>query len=273
LKAGLDKDGKLVAWHNHLVGQSIVVGTPFANPSGADESSLEGSSDMPYAVPNVTVDLTSMDTGVPVLWWRAVGSTHTAFAVESFIDEVAEAAGQDPVAFRLSLLKDKPRHAAALKLAAEKAGWGTPAAVGRFRGIAVAESFKSVVAQVAEISLKDGQIKVEKVVCAVDCGMAVMPDQVKSQIEGGIGFGLGAILKSKMTLEQGRVVEGNFDGYEVLNIAEMPEVEVHILPSDSYPTGVGEPGVPPIGPAVANAYYQATKKRVRALPFNRAENA
>jgi isoquinoline 1-oxidoreductase subunit beta len=273
LKAGLDKDGKLVAWHNHLVGQSIVVGTPFANPSGADESSLEGSSDMPYAVPNVTVDLTSMDTGVPVLWWRAVGSTHTAFAVETFIDEVAEAAGQDPVAFRLSLLKDKPRHAAALKMAAEKAGWGTPAPAGRFRGIAVAESFKSVVAQVAEISIKDGQIKVEKVVCAVDCGMAVMPDQVKSQIEGGIGFGLGAILKSKMTLEQGRVVEGNFDGYEVLNIAEMPEVEVHILPSDSYPTGVGEPGVPPIGPAVANAYYQATKKRVRALPFNRAENA
>jgi isoquinoline 1-oxidoreductase subunit beta len=273
MKAGLDKDGNLIAWHNHLVGQSIVVGTPFANPSGADESSLEGSSDMPYAVPNVKVDLTTMDTAVPVLWWRAVGSTHTAYAVETFMDEVAEAAGKDPVEFRLSMLKDKPRHAAVLKLAAEKAGWGSAAPEGRFRGIAVAESFKSVVAQVAEISMKDGQIKVEKVVCAVDCGVAVMPDQVRSQIEGGIGFGLGAILKSKMTLEGGKVVEGNFDGYEVLNMSEMPVVEVHIVPSDAYPTGVGEPGVPPIGPAVANAYYRATKKRIRTLPFNRAENA
>ncbi len=273
LKAGLDKDGNLVAWHNHLVGQNIMMGTPFAHPKGADESSLEGSSDMPYAVPNVKVDLTNMETGVPVLWWRAVGSTHTAFAVESFIDEVAEAAGKDPVEFRLSMLKDKPRHAAVLKLAAEKAGWGTAPAEGRFRGIAVAESFKTVVAQMAEISMKDGQIKVEKVVCAVDCGVAVMPDQVKSQIEGGIGFGLGAILKSKITLDGGRVVEGNFDGYEVLNMAEMPDVEVHILPSEGYPTGVGEPGVPPIGPAVANAYYQATKKRVRTLPMNSAANA
>ena len=273
IKAGLDKDGKLVAWHNHLVGQSIVAGTPFAAPNGVDESSLEGSSDMPYAVPNVKVDLTTMDTGIPVLWWRAVGSTHTAFAVETFIDELAEAAGKDPVEFRLSMLGDKPRHAAVLKLAAEKAGWASPAAEGRFRGIAVAESFKSVVAQVAEISMKDGQIKVEKVVCAVDCGVAVMPDQVISQIEGGIGFGLGAILKSKMTLDSGRVVEGNFDGYEVLNMAEMPVIEVHILPSEAYPTGVGEPGVPPIGPAVANAYYQATKKRVRSLPMNRPENA
>jgi isoquinoline 1-oxidoreductase subunit beta len=273
VKAALDKDGKLVAWHNHLVGSSIVVGTPFANPKGADESALEGASDMPYTIANVKVDLTTMDAGVPVLWWRAVGSTHNAYAVETFIDEVAEAAGKDPVEFRLSMLKDKPRHTAVLKLAAEKAGWGTPAPEGRFRGIAVAESFKTVVAQVAEISLKDGQIRVEKVVCAVDCGMAVMPDQVKSQIEGGIGFGLGAILKSKITLDGGRVVEGNFDGYEVLNMAEMPNVEVHILPSDGYPTGVGEPGVPPIGPAVANAYYQATKKRVRTLPMNSAANA
>jgi isoquinoline 1-oxidoreductase subunit beta len=213
-----------------------------------------------------------METGVPVLWWRAVGSTHTAFAVETFIDEVAEAAGKDPVEFRLALLKDKPRHTAVLKLAAEKSGWGSAAPEGRFRGIAVAESFKTVVAQMAEISMKDGKIKVERVVCAVDCGVAVMPDQVKSQIEGGIGFGLGAILKSQITLEEGRVAEGNFDGYEVLNISEMPSVEVHILQSDAYPTGVGEPGVPPIGPAVANAYYQATKKRARTLPLSRAEN-
>jgi isoquinoline 1-oxidoreductase subunit beta len=272
LKAGLDKDGNLVAWHNHLVGSSIVAGTPFAAPNGADESSLEGSSDMPYAVPNVKVDLTTMETGVPVLWWRAVGSTHTAFAVESFMDEVAEAAGKDPVEFRLALLKNKPRHAAVLKLAAEKSGWGSAAPEGRFRGIAVAESFKTVVAQMAEISMKDGKIRVERVVCAVDCGVAVMPDQIRSQIEGGIGFGLGAILKSQITLEEGRVAESNFDGYEVLNISEMPSVEVHILQTDAYPTGVGEPGVPPIGPAVANAYYQATKKRARTLPLSRAEN-
>jgi isoquinoline 1-oxidoreductase subunit beta len=273
LKAGLDKDGNLIAWHNHLVGSSIVAGTPFAAPNGADESSLEGSSDIPYAIPNLKVDLTTMETGVPVLWWRAVGSTHTAFAVETFIDEVAEAAGKDPVEFRLALLKDKPRHAAVLKLAAEKSGWGSAAPEGRFRGIAVAESFKTVVAQMAEISMKDGKIKVERVVCAVDCGVAVMPDQIKSQIEGGIGFGLGAILKSQITLENGRVNEGNFDGYEVLNISEMPSVEVHILQTDAYPTGVGEPGVPPIGPAVANAYYQATKKRARTLPLSRAENS
>jgi isoquinoline 1-oxidoreductase subunit beta len=273
LKAGLDKDGKLIAWHNHLVGQSIVAGTPFASPNGADESSLEGSSTIPYAIPNLKVDLTTIDAGVPVLWWRSVGSTHTAYAVETFMDEVAEAAGKDPVEFRLSMLKDKPRHSTVLKLAAEKSGWSTPAAAGRFRGIAVSESFKSYVAQVAEISMTDGQIKVHKVTCAVDCGVAVMPDQVKSQMEGGIGFGLGAILKSKLTLDAGRVVEGNFDGYEVLNISEMPEVEVHIIASEEYPTGVGEPGVPPIGPAVANAYYQATKKRVRTLPVSNAANA
>jgi isoquinoline 1-oxidoreductase subunit beta len=273
MKAGLDKEGNLVAWHNHVVGQSVTGGTPFAAANGVEPSSLEGAMDIPYAIANMKVDLTTTETGVPVLWWRAVGSTHTAYAVETFMDELAEAAGKDPVAFRLAMLKDKPRHAAVLRLAAEKSGWGSAVPEGRFRGIAIAESFRSIVAQMAEISMKDGQIKVERVVCAVDCGMAVMPDQIRSQIEGGIGFGLGAILKSKMTLEDGRVVEGNFDGYEVLNISEMPQVEVHIVPSDAYPTGVGEPGVPPIGPAVANAYYQATKKRMRMLPFNRAENA
>jgi len=136
----------------------------------------------------------------------------------------------------------------------------------------LAESFFTIVAQVAEISMNGKEIKVERVVCALDCGVAVNPDQIRAQIEGGIGFGLGAILKSKLTLDGGKVVEGNFDGYEVLNISEMPKVEVHIVNSDAHPTGVGEPGVPPIGPAVANAYYQATKRRVRVLPFNRPEN-
>jgi isoquinoline 1-oxidoreductase beta subunit len=272
LKAGLDAQGNLVAWRNHIVGQSILAGTPFGAlvQNGIDLTSVEGAANIPYAIPNLRVELTTTDVGVPVLWWRSVGSTHTAYAVEAFIDEVAEAAGKDPVEFRLALLKDHPRHAGVLQLAAEKAGWGTPATTGRFRGIAVAESFNTYVAQVAEVSVAEGgRIKVERVVCAVDCGIAINPDQVRAQMEGGIGFGLGAILKSQLTLTNGAVDQGNFDSYDVLRINEMPQVEVHIVPSQESPTGVGEPGVPPIGPALANAVYAATKKRIRLLPFAR----
>jgi isoquinoline 1-oxidoreductase subunit beta len=276
IKAALDKDGALVAWRHHIVGQSIGRGTMFEGfivKNGVDMTSVEGAYNLPYTLPNQLIELTTTESAVPVLWWRAVGSTHNAYAAETFMDEMAEAAGKDPVEFRLGMLADKPRHAAVLKLAAEQAGWGTPAPQGRFRGVALAESFYTIVAQVAEISLVNGQPKVERVVCALDCGVAVNPDQIRAQIEGGIGFGLGAILKSRLTLDQGKVVEGNFDGYEVLNISEMPKVEVHIVKSDLHPTGVGEPGVPPIGPAVANAFFQATKRRVRQLPFNRPENA
>jgi isoquinoline 1-oxidoreductase subunit beta len=277
LKAGLDADGTIVALRDRIVGQSIMRGTPFAAgrmKNGVDAVSVEGMANQPYAIANLQVELTTPDSQVPVLWWRAVGSTHTAYALEAFVDELAVAAGKDPVAFRLAMLKDKPRHAAVLKLAAEKSGWGTPLAQGRYRGIAVAESFRTYVAQVAEVSVDPKQgIKVHRVVCAVDCGVAVNPDQVRAQMEGGIGFGLGAILKSRITLDKGKVVEGNFDGYEVLRINEMPKVEVHIVASKAQPTGVGEPGVPPIGPAVANALYQATKKRIRLLPFSRTENA
>lgn len=270
LKAGLDADGNVVAWHNHIVGQSILTGTPFHH-GGIDQTSVEGAAKLSYAFPNMKVELTTTKVGVPVLWWRSVGSSHTAYAVEAFIDELAEAAGKDPVAFRLALIKDHPRHVAALKLAAEKAGWGEPLA-GRFRGVAVAEAFGSVVAQIAELSAEGGNPKVHRVVCAVDCGTAVNPDNIRAQMEGGIGFGLGAVLKSRLTLDKGRVVEGNFDGYEVLRLDEMPTVEVHIVPSEAKPSGVGEPGVAPIGPAVANAFYQATKRRIRALPFSQAQN-
>jgi isoquinoline 1-oxidoreductase subunit beta len=277
LKGGLDKDGNVVAWHNHIVGQSILKGTPFEGglvKNGIDLTSVEGAAGLPYAFTNAKVELTTTDVGVPVLWWRAVGSTHTAYAVEAFLDELAEAAGKDPVQFRLAMLKDSPQHAAVLRLCAEKAGWGTPLPQGRFRGVALAESFHTTVAQIAEISVGRGnQIKVEKVTCAVDCGIAVNPDQVRAQMEGGIGFGLGAVMKSQLTLEDGKVVEGNFDGYQVLTIDEMPLVDVHIVQSGKTPTGVGEPGVPPIGPAVANAIYAATKKRIRILPFSRPENA
>ena len=201
-----------------------------------------------------------------------MGSTHTAYALEAFMDELAHVLGKDPVQFRLSLLKEKPRHAAVLQLAAEKAGWGTAPPAGRFRGVALAESFRSYVAQVVELSVnKSGLPRVHRVVCAVDCGVAVNPDQVRAQMEGGIGFGLGAVLKSAITLDKGRVVEGNFDGYDVLRLNEMPAVEVHIVKSSASPTGVGEPGVPPIGPAVANAMFSATGRRFRVLPFGSSE--
>jgi isoquinoline 1-oxidoreductase beta subunit len=277
LKAGLDREGRLVAWHNHIVGQSIVSQTPFAEgfvKNGIDATSVEGAATIPYAIPNLRVELTTTQVGVPVLWWRAVGSTHTAYAVEAFMDELAEAAGKDPVAFRLELLKDHPRHAGVLQLAAEKAGMGAPPPAGRFRGVAVAESFGTYVAHVAEVSLgSDGRARVERVVCAVDCGVAVNPDIIRAQMEGGLGFGLGAVMKSKLTLDKGAVQEGNFDGYDVLRLEEMPEVEVHIVQSSARPTGVGEPGVPPIGPAVANAIYAATRKRMRVLPFSEGQNA
>lgn len=276
LKAGLDAAGNIVAWQNHIVGQSIAEGTPFEGgmvKNGVDRTSVEGAEHLPYAFPNMRVELTTTKVGVPVLWWRAVGSTHTAYAVEAFMDELAEAAGKDPVAFRLGMMKDHPRHASVLRLAAEKAGWGQPLPAGVFRGVALAESFGTVVAQVVELSVQGGAPKVHRVICALDCGIAVNPDNVRAQIEGGIGFGLGAILKSRITLEKGRVVEGNFDGYEVLRMEDMPRVEVHILPSTAKPSGVGEPGVPPIGPALANAYYAATRRRIRMLPFNRPENA
>ena len=277
LKAALDEKGELIALQDTVVGQSIAKGTLFEKGlvrEGVDRLSVEGVQNQPYAVPNLRVGLTTTDSPVTVLWWRAVGSTHTAYALESFIDEIAHAARKDPVEFRLAMLKDKPRHAAVLKLAAEKAGWSSPAPPDRHRGIALAESFHSYVAQVAEISVDNaGRPKVHRVVCAVDCGIAVNPDQIRAQMEGGIGFGLGAIMKSQLTLNQGRVVEGNFDSYDVLRIDEMPKVEVHIVKSTAPPTGVGEPGVPPIGPAVANAFFKATGKRVRVLPFSRSENS
>ncbi|HMM89821.1 xanthine dehydrogenase family protein molybdopterin-binding subunit [Bradyrhizobium sp.] len=277
LRAALDESGNLIALRDTLVGQSIAKGTLLEQAlvkGGVDALSVEGVANQPYAIPNVRIDLTTTDVKVPVLWWRAVGSTHTAYALETFIDEVAHSGGKDPVEFRLAMLKDKPRHVAVLKLAAEKAGWDKALPAGRYRGIAVAESFRSYVAQVAEISVGKGGIpRVHRVVCAVDCGVAVNPDQVRAQMEGGIGFGLGAILKSELTLDKGRVVQGNFDGYDVLRLNEMPSVEVHLVKSSAPPTGVGEPGVPPVGPAVANAYFQATGKRVRVLPFSSSGNA
>jgi isoquinoline 1-oxidoreductase subunit beta len=271
LEAGLSSDGQLTGWRHVIVGQSIVAGTPFEAmvKNGIDSTSVEGAANIAYSIPNIAVELSTTRTGVPVLWWRVVGSSHTAFAVEAFIDEVAHAAGQDPYRFRRNLLAHEPRMRAVLDLAAERAGWSdTPLPPGKGRGIAVAEAFHTLVAQVAEVSVdKDGKVKVDRVVCAVDCGTPINPDVIAAQIEGGIGFGLGAALYGAITLKEGRVEQNNFDGYQVLRIDAMPKVEVHIVPSIEPPTGVGEPGVAPVGPAVANAIFAATGKRVYALPL------
>jgi len=271
LEAGLDEHGALDGWRHVIVGQSIMGGGPFAAmvKNGIDPTSVEGAANLPYAVPNVQVDLATTTTGVPVLWWRVVGSSHTAFAVESFIDEVAHAAGKDPYQFRRQLLEHEPRMLAVLDLAAEKAGWSSaPLAPGKGRGIAVAEAFNTYVAQVAEVTVgADGKVRVDRVVCAVDCGTPINPDIITAQMEGGIGFGLGAVLYGEISLQDGRVEQNNFDGYRVLRMNEMPRVEVHIVASTLPPTGVGEPGVAPIGPAVANALFAATGKRVQTLPF------
>jgi isoquinoline 1-oxidoreductase beta subunit len=273
LEAGLDAQGNVTAWTNRLVGQSILSGTPFESfgvKDGIDSTSVEGSNDMPYAVPNLLVDVHNTKTGVPVLWWRSVGHTHTAFAVETFLDDVAKAAGKDPFELRRSLMSDpkQARLKRVLELVADKAEWSKPLEAGRGRGIAVAESFHSYVAQVAEVTVKpDGSFKVDRVVVAVDCGVPVNPDVIRAQMEGGVGFGLGALLHGEITLKDGEVEQSNFHDYVPLRMNEMPKVEVHIVPSTEAPTGVGEPGVPPIGPAVANAVFAATGKRVRELPL------
>jgi isoquinoline 1-oxidoreductase beta subunit len=214
------------------------------------------------------VELHTTKVGVPVLWWRSVGHTHTAYVVETMIDQIAAKAGKDPVEFRLALFKDKPRHAGVLKLAAEKAGWTEASPAARFRGVAVHESFHSFVAHVAEVSMSKGKAKVERIVCAVDCGVAVNPDIIKAQMEGGIGYGLGAAMRDAITLTGGIVDQSNFDTYEPLRMSDMPHVEVHVVASTEKPTGVGEPGVPPTAPAVANAVFKATGRRLLALPLD-----
>ncbi len=210
-----------------------------------------------------------------MLWWRSVGSTHTAYSTETFIDELAAAAGKDPVAYRRAMLAKHPRHLAALELAAAKADWGKPLPAGkagekRARGIAVHESFGTVVAQVAEVTVTGNAFRVDRVVCAVHCGIAVNPDIVRAQMEGGIGFGLTAALYGKITLKDGVVEQSNYHDYPMLRINEMPAIDVHIVPSTDKPSGVGEPGVPVIAPAVANALAAATGKRLRVLPLSLA---
>ncbi|MFL5747463.1 MAG: molybdopterin cofactor-binding domain-containing protein [Niastella sp.] len=267
---GVGTDGLPAAWQHQIVGQSIVAGTSFEGmiKNGIDATSVEGVTDSPYleSIPNYAIDLHSPKTSVTVLWWRSVGHTHTAFVMETMIDELATAAGKDPVAYRRIMMKSK-RHLGVLELVAEKSGWNNPLPAGQFRGIAVHESFGSFVAQVAEISIDKGQLKVHRVVCAVDCGTAINPEGVRAQMESGIIFGLTAVLYGEITFENGKVKQRNFHDYKILRMNEAPLIEVHILESGEKMGGAGEPGTPPIAPAVVNAIFAATGKRVRKLPL------
>jgi isoquinoline 1-oxidoreductase beta subunit len=267
----LGPDGLPQAWAHRLVSQSIMKGTPMAG-KGPDETSVEGVSDSPYlvATPNVTAEFADMDVGVPVLWWRSVGATHSAFAMEHTIDQLARKVGKDPVEYRRALYaKAGPaaaRHLAVLNLAVEKAPWGKPAD-GFTQGLAVHQSFGTVVAQIAEVKLVDGVPRVGRVVTAIDCGTAVAPDQIAAQMEGGTCFGLAAALYGRIDIKDGLVQQRNFDGYRVLRMKEAPQVETYILPSAAHPSGVGEPGTPVIAPAVANALLAMTGKPTTSLPF------
>jgi len=271
MRAGLDANGQPVAWTHRIVAPSIMARVfPDTVKNGLDEEAVEGGVGMPYAIPNVHVDYLLTDTGIPVGFWRSVNNSYNAFAVESFIDELAHAAKKDPYEYRRDLLGKAPRHLGALNLAASKAGWGTAPPAGRARGIAVYKSFESYVAEVAEVSVaSDGAVKVHRVVCAVDCGPVVNPSIVEAQMESAIVYGLTAALYGEIAIEGGRVKQSNFHDYQMLRLAEMPKVEVYIVPSTDAQGGVGEPGTPPIAPAVANAIFAATGKRIRKLPIGK----
>jgi isoquinoline 1-oxidoreductase beta subunit len=277
-QSALDAAGNPLATRVHAVCPSIADAAhmPYeANGlppmKGVDGFAVEGLTEWPYATPNLQVEWTKNEPPIGVWFWRSVGHSQNIFFVEGFVDEMAVAAGKDPYEYRRALLGKNPRYKGALELAAEKAGWGKPLPAGRGRGIAVGQSFGSFVAEVAEVSVgSDGKIKVHRVICAVDCGHTVNPDIIKRQMESAIVFGLTAALYGKITLKDGRVEQSNFHDYPMLRMSEMPVVEVHIVPSTEAPGGVGEPGVPPAAPAVANAIFAATGKRLRKLPLSLA---
>jgi isoquinoline 1-oxidoreductase beta subunit len=269
LRAGLDANGEIVAWENRLAGQSFVDGTIFSFlvQNGVDSLAVEGAAELPYHVPNVSVDFHMAKTGVPTLAWRSVGHTHTAFSKETFLDELLHAAGKDPVEGRLALMQDE-RGKAVIRAAAEKYGWGKELPAGRAAGFAYTESFGGRVAQIAEVSVDSaGKIKVEHVTCVVDCGIAVNPHIIEAQVESAIMFGMSAALYGEINIEGGKVQTTNFHNYPVVRMHQAPGIDVVIMPSTLDPTGIGEPATPVIGPAIANAYFKLTGKRVRTLPF------
>jgi isoquinoline 1-oxidoreductase subunit beta len=269
LAGAIDDVGDVVAWTHRVIGPSVNRRAyPIVTMMGLDSTSVEGADSIAYSIPNVLVDCVTYESGVPVGFWRSVGHSHTVFAVECFLDELAHAAGRDPLDFRRALLRNAPRHRAVLETAAANAGWGSVLPTGRARGLAVCEAFGSFVAQVAEVSVDSrGAVTVHRVVCAIDCGRVVNPNIVEAQMEGGIVFGLTAALKDAVTIKDGAAEQRNFGDYRMVRMREMPSVETHIVRSDADPGGVGETAVPPIAPAVANAIFALTGKRLRALPL------
>jgi isoquinoline 1-oxidoreductase beta subunit len=276
VRVTVDAEGYPAAWRHRLVSQSILAGAPagMGPGDGVDGTVVEGVMGSPYlkATPVVDAKVLTPEVGVPVLWWRSVGATHTAYVMEHTIDLLARKAGKDPVDYRRALYgkAGAARHLAVLNLAAEKAGWGQPAPAGWTRGVAVHESFGSVVAQIAEVKLENGVPKVGRVVTAIDCGLAIAPDQIAAQMEGGTCYGLSAAMFGQVTLTDGVVDQLNFDSYRVLRNSEAPSVETYILPSANPPSGVGEPGTPVIGPAVANAMLAISGQPVLSQPFVKA---
>jgi isoquinoline 1-oxidoreductase beta subunit len=273
VRAGVDAGGNAVAWQQTIISQGVLRGGRFEGfiPKGSafDPSSVEGASNMPYAIPNLMVDTHEGDTTVPVLWWRSVGHSHTGFTVNCAMDELAALAGQDPVEMRRKLLAGNPRVLRVLDTVAQMCNWAGGAPAGRGRGVALQESFGSIVAEVAEVSVDDGAVRVHKVWCAIDCGFAANPSGVIAQMESGINYGLTAALYGEITFENGRVQQSNFHDYQILRIGEAPQIEVRVINSGEQMGGAGEPGTPPIAPAVANAIYAATGRRVRTLPIVR----
>ncbi len=273
ISAGLDSKGKLVAWNHRIVGISILSRwAPPAFRNGLDGDAVDGSAQLLYDIPSIHVEYVRHEE--PVLrtgWWRGVGVTHNSFVVETFIDELAAAAGQDPVAFRRGMLGKSPRALAVLDLAAEKAGWGTPLPAGHGRGVALMYSgWDTYLALVAEGEVTGGEIAVRRVVCAVDCGMMINPDTVTAQIQSGVVFGISGALWGEITLKNGRVEQSNFHDYRVLRMNEAPPIEVHLVRNLEAPGGIGEPGTAATAPALANAVFAATGKRIRRLPLHRA---
>jgi isoquinoline 1-oxidoreductase beta subunit len=274
LSASMTKKNRATSWSHRVIAPSISAQrSPETFSKGKlDRSAVNGASNVPYEIPNILVDYVMTNTEVPVGWWRSVYNSQNAFANEGFIDELAHAADIDPYEFRLKLLKKSPRHVGVLELAAEKAGWGKKLDKGRGRGIAVHKSFGSWAAHVAEVTVNsDGNFSVDRIVCAIDCGLAVHPDGVRMQMESSIVFGLTSTLKGEITIKDGAVAQSNFHEFELLRIDEMPKVETYIVESNEAPGGAGEPGLPPVAPAVANAIFDATGIRIRKLPI-RPEN-
>jgi len=272
IKAGLDGKGRITGWDHKIVGQGVMAGSVFApqiDKTGIDPTSIEGVDNTPYNIPDFQLQLQLMKTPVTTLWWRSVGHTHTAYVMETFIDELAAAVEKDPLQYRKDLISKSPRHQAVLDLLAKKSDWGKKMPAGRALGLAVHESFKSVVGHVVEVSLQGTEVKVHKVVSAVHCGTVVNPKGAVAQVESAIVYGLSACLYGELTLDQGQVKQGNFHDYPVLRMPDMPIIEVHFVPSQDTPTGLGEPGLPPLAPAIANAIFKLNGKRVRSQPFSK----